>query len=766
MDRILRLNEFFVEGGKQDISHVLLHITEPSTPEEMHKGYFFAIAEINQAETKYITRLQELIDQAENDYYELPDVPGTGALEQVLKKMNQEALGLAKANITMSCIVGAIRDPEISFTYYGEPHMLLFYKNREGIYQKMDLIHSPDDESEGEPTQLFSQIIQGKISPNDFLFAGTPHISEFFSHDRLQKIITTRPAVQSTKHIERVLSEIKNGFSFGGLLMHIDRPDSGPIPIKKPTPMVKGASSKSLHSLFDRERTTTNTLSTSLFPGLNDRMKRLFSSHDDTPTESVDDQPAEPALRPAEINSAHISHRQNQTPPPPNRLKKEPTTKKLATALDFSLDLIKVIGRIIWAIIFTAYSLIYGLVRNLILIVFVTLNYQKRRQNIVEDWRRQWRSYRENIRNLPLLTKILLVISALVIIAFAVGITLVRMKQEEAARQKAFETSIQLIRAKKDSIESALIYKDERAALSELASAKEIIATLQCVTKEDKAVCTALARDIEEMTTRINRIVNASAEQLYTWSSDTPLTNLVKIGTKLIAFSDTTSTLFVFDLLTKETRIIPTLANITGYQKASVPKENDYALFLYDKKGVVSFNPEDSSVKILDIAYSSPKVSITDITVYNRRLYSLDAENSQIYRHDSTKNGFGQGKEWIKDGTPIKDGEELTIDGDMFVLQRGKLVKFTSGVSQPFDIPSLNQDIGSGASIWSYTDLRYLYILDSGNKRLIILNKDGTLKEQLASSVFIRPLGLVVDEASNLAYAIDNNRLLKITLPQ
>ena len=52
MDKILRLNEFFVEGGKQQVSHVLLHITEPSTPEEMHKGNFFAVCEINNAETR------------------------------------------------------------------------------------------------------------------------------------------------------------------------------------------------------------------------------------------------------------------------------------------------------------------------------------------------------------------------------------------------------------------------------------------------------------------------------------------------------------------------------------------------------------------------------------------------------------------------------------------------------------------------------------------------------------------------------------------
>ena len=34
MAEILEIHEFFVEGSNQERSHVLLHITEPGTPEE------------------------------------------------------------------------------------------------------------------------------------------------------------------------------------------------------------------------------------------------------------------------------------------------------------------------------------------------------------------------------------------------------------------------------------------------------------------------------------------------------------------------------------------------------------------------------------------------------------------------------------------------------------------------------------------------------------------------------------------------------------
>ena len=70
MENTLNLNEFFVEGENQELSHVLLHIIQPSTPEEeKEKGYFFAACEINNGGKEDVLNLQALMDRIENDYY-------------------------------------------------------------------------------------------------------------------------------------------------------------------------------------------------------------------------------------------------------------------------------------------------------------------------------------------------------------------------------------------------------------------------------------------------------------------------------------------------------------------------------------------------------------------------------------------------------------------------------------------------------------------------------------------------------------------------
>jgi hypothetical protein len=107
MEPALHLHEFFVEGSSPEVSHVLLNITEPSTPAERDKGYFFAICEINNAPTKYIARMQTVIDEIENNYYETPDQMEQTAMEIVLDKINQESLSVVQPEIALHCIVAA-----------------------------------------------------------------------------------------------------------------------------------------------------------------------------------------------------------------------------------------------------------------------------------------------------------------------------------------------------------------------------------------------------------------------------------------------------------------------------------------------------------------------------------------------------------------------------------------------------------------------------------------------------------------------------------
>ena len=128
----LQLQEFFVEGGDHKTSHALLHIAEPSTPEEKKKGYFFAVCEINQSEDRDIVALQNLIDEIENRYYETPEETGTNCLEEVLTKINHESYVLSSKKLDLNCAVGVLKKEEVFFSCHGEPLMFLFYRNKNG----------------------------------------------------------------------------------------------------------------------------------------------------------------------------------------------------------------------------------------------------------------------------------------------------------------------------------------------------------------------------------------------------------------------------------------------------------------------------------------------------------------------------------------------------------------------------------------------------------------------------------------------------------
>lgn len=755
MDQILRLNEFFVEGGKQGLSHVLLHITEPSTPEEAKKGYFFALCEINNG-NEIIKKLQDLIDRAENEYYELPDDEEKNAFELVLEKMNQEAFVLGNAEKSLHCIVGAIRQREIIFSFYGSPHLLLFYKNKQGIYERMDLIKNNGETSaDEENNKLFSQIVQGKLTSGDYLFAGTPHIVDFFSHDRLEKIITTRTAQESAQHIEKVLGELKNGYSFGGMIINLFQPEVKEIDLKKKAPAgVQGGSQKSLHNLFNREKNTADTLSPSLLPKLN----KLRTILDEEPRREATVTTAE--MPSAEINSTHLSTR-------PTKPQSIPLSNRFETVGKISLAIAKVIGKGIIYFATVVFAILYNLFKTLVLLGIVVINYKNRRRTIIENWKHGLHSYKENIKHLPLATKLMLIGSVLLAAGFFVSLVYLRYHQQKVAEEQNFTNLVKDLRAKKDSIESAIIYKNDELAFSEFQLAKQLLAKLTCEEKERKGTCSSLSSQFEEMGQRLRKITEVTPTLLSTWSTTGKPEQLIRVKNKLLAYSDSTSTLFVHDLLSGESKILTTYSNITGFSEAAVPKENDYVIFLYNKNKLVSLDPNDLTLKLIELSFPDNNSNVSSFVIYNRRLYSHDLISGDIFRHDSIKTGFGQGKSWIKDKSRVmQDGVDMAVDGDIFLTRaNGSIAKFTSGDFTPFEITGLDPTLQTGSRIWTYTDISYIYILDESGKRLIILEKNGRLVTQISSKDFVKPSGFVVDPTTKTAYIIDSGKLLKVTLP-
>src|SRR3989339_84531 len=104
------IHEFFIEGKKAGLSHVLLAVTEPSTPEELEKGYFFALVDIHHATIETIDTVQHLIDTLEQHYYAENADEQERAFETVMESVNKRATTdlLPEQIKNIHCIVGVI----------------------------------------------------------------------------------------------------------------------------------------------------------------------------------------------------------------------------------------------------------------------------------------------------------------------------------------------------------------------------------------------------------------------------------------------------------------------------------------------------------------------------------------------------------------------------------------------------------------------------------------------------------------------------------
>jgi hypothetical protein len=745
MDEIISLKAFFVEGGNQKKSHVILHITEPSVPEEKAKGYFFVIGEINNGSSAFLSKLNEAFNNAQTTYYQETGSKNEEVFETVLKNLNQH-IKLFKDGGDINCAIGAVTQKEIIFSFAGNSPILLFYKKNGtetfGTMELGSLTSNPTPEQTNE--NLFSQLVQGKISPTDFLFLGTHHLKDFFSNERLEKTLTTRSVEQSCQHIENVLRQLNSTYSFGGLIIHGQTPTPQfPTEMKSAQPNLP-KSTQSLKNFFNTEKSTSETLSPKFnYPGI---------SRPNTPNQSS---PFELQGKPKE----------NRVPV----LSLHPTGDSSTLHQPKTILYLKKTGKILFAILTFLWHFLMGFFHHIGLVGIAIINYKNQRRTVVENWQKQLHSYRENIRQLPLITKILVLVCVLLMAIFAGSILSFKRTQLKNEKNKAYQGQLNFIKTKKDNAESALIYSDKNSALAELKAAQNSLSQLSCKTADEKKNCQQIQSQLDQISAKIKNVTVVNPvilTSLNAQNTNNEALRLIKIGNSLLAYNTTNSTILSYNLTTNETT--PTSANATnsGYKEASVPNQENYAVFLNSQNQVTIYDAAKNAFKDSPISYPASGNKISSLLMYNGRLYTLDTARNQIYRHDLANDAFSLGMPWIKQPTDLQTASSLTIDGDVYVLKTtGEVLKLTKGIPQPFNLETIDPPLSEGWKIWTYNELKYLYILDPTQKRILIFDKTGKLKTQVTATEFKKPMDMVIDEENKIGFVTDGNQIYKIILP-
>jgi hypothetical protein len=145
-------------------------------------------------------------------------------------------------------------------------------------------------------------------------------------------------------------------------------------------------------------------------------------------------------------------------------------------------------------------------------------------------------------------------------------------------------------------------------------------------------------------------------------------------------------------------------------------------------------------------------------------IYVLDKGNNQIYKFASgtfAKSNYLS----ASSSADLADTNAMAIDGSVYVLSKdGSIQKFLRGASQPFSITGLSQPLSNPTKIYTNSDSDNLYVLDNGNSRIVVFDKNGKYITEYSSSVIKNAKDFEVVEKDKKVYVLSGGKAYEIDI--
>lgn len=224
-----------------------------------------------------------------------------------------------------------------------------------------------------------------------------------------------------------------------------------------------------------------------------------------------------------------------------------------------------------------------------------------------------------------------------------------------------------------------------------------------------------------------------------------------------------TRTVYALDVKSKNVQILGGGQTYAGLSHVAIHGDKIYVL---TDTGVHMIRLSDKQTVQNVVAKDDQWGSIGGLVSFGGNLYVLDTTHSRIWKYVATTGGFSETREYLNPDTlpDLTRAESMAIDGSVWVgTADSDIIKFTQGRVDTFIPKGVDPPFGSNLTVYTSDALNNLYVLDAQNKRVVVLDKDGTYIAQYAWQEALTPAALAVSEeqkkiylaATGLLYAID-----------
>ncbi len=235
-------------------------------------------------------------------------------------------------------------------------------------------------------------------------------------------------------------------------------------------------------------------------------------------------------------------------------------------------------------------------------------------------------------------------------------------------------------------------------------------------------------------------------------------------GNNLLLLDPENKTLVVVNIEKKNNQV---LAGKEQLGDAQVVSLNGGIAFVYSKdKGLLRVDTPNQ--KVTTVSKSDKEWgNILDVAGFASNVYLLDTTSNQIWKYIATSSGYSDKREYLNSGVKadFSGAIRMQIESSIYVLkQGGDMLRFTRGAPDNFSYEGLDKGVKEPKSFFVSSDTDNLYLLDSGNSRILVLTKTGAYKGQYQGEKFATASDLVVDEKGKKVYLLEGSKIYSLDL--
>lgn len=310
-----------------------------------------------------------------------------------------------------------------------------------------------------------------------------------------------------------------------------------------------------------------------------------------------------------------------------------------------------------------------------------------------------------------------------------------------------------------DLAEAQNVFNDESGVRASIAQAQALLEQLPDK-KQYAAKRAEIAAKIANLQQALEKITLVAEPTVYSrpaeQNASAKLTGLTRLGANLVTIDTAEQKIYQIkaDGQSSSAALGQNITDIT-----SIKSLNNTSALVATKDSIYRYDLTAGTVTPVLTGQN-----LTALATYGDRIYSLQAGRGQIYRHTFVGSTLNSGAAWIKDGTDVKAGTALAVDGNIVVGRSdGSLTYLANGAKQSIDFQPMNPALHPD-DIQTSDTAKYIYALDKANKRIAVYEKTGALKTQFQSPKWNDIQSMVVVENEKKIYLLADNVVYQLDI--